>query len=433
MSHLPAIDDTLFVVVDVETTGLFPNNTDRIVEFAAIQMLGNGEILNSYVTLVNPNRDLGATHIHGITAREVKGAPSFKDIAGDVLAFLAGDVFVAHNVSFDYRFLEAEFARLGCTLPKPPLLCTMRLSKMVDQNVPGRTLGACCAYFGVPHESSHSAYHDAFAAAKLLEKELLRTKSDMGATLYDIGISDLPKGRKHWPKFAVTGISYTRSDAAGNIAKEIPYVTRLVSRLPSKTGIQSELDDYLALLDRVLEDRRIEPHEVENLFNLALDLGMSRDQAQEAHHEYMRDLIRLALADGIITELEQQDLEEVASLLCLSKRKLEELVCELKNVDGISIDPCFTPSTSGEIAGKSVCFTGQMLCKVNGEKVSRSMAQKIAEENGMIVKKGVTMDLDILVMADPESMSGKAKKARKYGSRIIAETVFWRMVGVEFE
>ena len=65
--------------------------------------------------------------------------------------------------------------------------------------------------------------------------------------------------------------------------------------------------------------------------------------------------------------------------------------------------------------------------------MKRSKAEEIATEQGMVVKKNVTRDLEILVVADPDSMSGKAKKARTYGTRIIAEPVFWQMMGIQVE
>jgi len=86
-----------------------------------------------------------------------------------------------------------------------------------------------------------------------------------------------------------------------------------------------------------------------------------------------------------------------------------------------------------DVKGKSVCFTGEMQCKICGERASRSFAEKKAHEKGMILKKGVSKKLDMLVTADPESMSGKAKKARQLGVRVIAEPVFWRMIGMEIE
>jgi DNA polymerase-3 subunit epsilon len=83
--------------------------------------------------------------------------------------------------------------------------------------------------------------------------------------------------------------------------------------------------------------------------------------------------------------------------------------------------------------GKSVCFTGQLNCHLNGSLISRDIAHAIAIENGMVVKKGVTKSLDMLVLADPNSQSGKAMKAREYGIKLLAETVFWRELGVQVD
>ena len=64
-------------VVDVETTGLFPYRYDRVVEIAAIVMRSNGEILREFVSLINPERDIGPTSIHGLTAIDVLSAHRF--------------------------------------------------------------------------------------------------------------------------------------------------------------------------------------------------------------------------------------------------------------------------------------------------------------------------------------------------------------------
>lgn len=60
------------------------------------------------------------------------------------------------------------------------------------------------------------------------------------------------------------------------------------------------------------------------------------------------------------------------------------------------------------------------------------MAQKIAMEHGLVVKKRVTKGLEYLVTADPDTMSGKAKKAREYTTTILAEQTFWNMLGIQF-
>ncbi|MFL5963284.1 MAG: hypothetical protein ACJ757_10385 [Gaiellaceae bacterium] len=62
--------------------------------------------------------------------------------------------------------------------------------------------------------------------------------------------------------------------------------------------------------------------------------------------------------------------------------------------------------------------------------MTREVAETLASERGLVVKQGVTKKLDVLVVADPDSLSGKARKARDYGTRIIVERSFWRSIGV---
>ncbi len=100
-----------FVVVDVETTGLFPEGNDRVVEIALIRLDSFGRQIGRYETLINPMRDVGPTFIHGITAREVVDAPPFEVVAGDVVQLLRNAVIVAHNASFEPR-------TAGRSLPK---------------------------------------------------------------------------------------------------------------------------------------------------------------------------------------------------------------------------------------------------------------------------------------------------------------------------
>jgi NAD-dependent DNA ligase len=86
---------------------------------------------------------------------------------------------------------------------------------------------------------------------------------------------------------------------------------------------------------------------------------------------------------------------------------------------------------NGDLLGQSVCFTGEPICKYEGQPVTREMAQALVEQAGVSFAPRVTKKLDMLVVADPNSMSGKARQAREYGVRIVAETGFWSMVGIE--
>ena len=89
-------------VVDVETTGLSPWRHDRVVEIAIVVISPDGMIQTEYETLINPSRDIGPSSIHHISAADVLRAPTFADVAGDILEILAAASVVAgHNVSFD--------------------------------------------------------------------------------------------------------------------------------------------------------------------------------------------------------------------------------------------------------------------------------------------------------------------------------------------
>jgi len=84
-----------------------------------------------------------------------------------------------------------------------------------------------------------------------------------------------------------------------------------------------------------------------------------------------------------------------------------------------------------------VCFTGELLGRLQGrlqgERVTREVAEQLATESGLEVRASVTKRLDLLVVADPETQSIKARKAREYGVRIMAERVFWKALGVAVE
>ena len=84
-----------------------------------------------------------------------------------------------------------------------------------------------------------------------------------------------------------------------------------------------------------------------------------------------------------------------------------------------------------DLSGNTVCFTGTLHCSYKGEQLTKATAEEVARSKGLTVVNSVTKKLDILVTADPNSMSSKAKKARSYNIRIIAERAFWQKLQVE--
>jgi DNA polymerase-3 subunit epsilon len=119
-----------YAVIDVETTGLSPAHHHRIVEIAVVLIDDDGNIVYEWETLLNPQRDVGATEIHGLSAGDVYSAPTFGQVASELGSLLRGRVPVAHNLSFDGPFLASEFKRLGYIVPltRTAGLCTMRLA-----------------------------------------------------------------------------------------------------------------------------------------------------------------------------------------------------------------------------------------------------------------------------------------------------------------
>lgn len=164
-----------YAVVDVETTGLAARSRDRVVEIALVLTDPDGRVEHEWSTLVNPLRDVGPTWIHGITAADVAGAPTFPDIADDVMAALSQRVLVAHNVAFDFGFLTAEFGRAQVPVRADfPRVCTMRWSDAFVRGA-SRKLVHCCEAAGIEIRDAHSALGDARATADLLAFYLRRS------------------------------------------------------------------------------------------------------------------------------------------------------------------------------------------------------------------------------------------------------------------
>ncbi len=165
-----------YTVIDVETTGLVPEKHDRVVEIGLVYVSHSGEVQDQWSTLVNPGRDVGPTDIHGVSASDVHGAPTFRDIAPYVLRAVSGRTIVAHNVTFDLRFLAAEMVRAGIPLTKLPLsgVCTMQWAPAYLRS-PSRRLVDCCLASGVKVGDAHSAGADALATALLLSHFLDRS------------------------------------------------------------------------------------------------------------------------------------------------------------------------------------------------------------------------------------------------------------------
>ena len=168
MSETQSWYDTPLAVVDVETTGLDPEN-DRVIEIAVIQMQG-GEETGRYTSLVHPGRDVPAevTNITGLTNEDLRDAPPFEQIADDVRTALEGRAFVAYNLGFDRAFVAKELGRCGIEwvpqTPIDPLVFARELHKKAGS----KRLTAVAERLGLSLENAHRAADDALVAGQVL-------------------------------------------------------------------------------------------------------------------------------------------------------------------------------------------------------------------------------------------------------------------------
>lgn len=169
---LGRLEDLVFAVVDVETSGLDPQ-TDHLVQIAVVTMTGAGEILESWSTRVRPPGGLfgrvGPTHIHGLSRWSLIGAPSAGSAIAAAAQRLRDRILVGHNLAFDIAFLEAAARRGEVPIETWPRVCTLEWSRRLD---PGRTrrhrLGDVCERYGIDLERPHDALADATATAEVL-------------------------------------------------------------------------------------------------------------------------------------------------------------------------------------------------------------------------------------------------------------------------
>lgn len=159
------IQDTKFVVLDTETTGIDPNS-DKVVDISLVEVSRNG-IKPLYNTLIHPNRDIPATAsaVHHITLKHVADKPLFEAVWPTIMGHLQDAVIVAHNAQFD-RSMIPETGR--------PWICSYRLARHLWPSAPGHSNQVMRYWLGidVDAEAAHSAAGDTLVTAHLFYREL---------------------------------------------------------------------------------------------------------------------------------------------------------------------------------------------------------------------------------------------------------------------
>ena len=377
------------VVIDTETTGL--GTFDRVVEVAAVVLdRATGETLDEYDTLINPMRDIGPVRIHGISSSMVSAAPTFEEIAASLALRLEGAVLVAHNLSFDVRMLDNEYQRLDAQLDPGKGICTLRLS--------GEKLSLACDRYQIPMTRHHRALSDARATAELVK--LLIDEQTPSSPASVLGLLTIMNPRTH-----------RRDVSADDSGSQLMERLNATVRYPTSDG---DLLTYLNALDWVLDDLVIDDSEKAHLDQLAKSLGLSSVEIANAHRAYLASLINAANRDNVITDEEDSLLRSVASLLDLDDVELPRITVR------VPVDPHLAEGTR-------VCFTGEVV--IDGEAVTRSDLEETVAAAGLQPVSSVTKKCDLLVCADPSSMSKKTKTARDYRIPIMSIAEFIIAIG----
>ena len=375
----------LAVAIDVETTGFGFKRNDRIVEIAGLVFdMQTGETVGSFETLINPLRNIpeASTKIHGLSAAHLSMAPTFEDIAPWLAHTLAGKTLIAHNALFDVNFLNAEFQKSNIDYLITQFVCTCRLSS--NASLKNAALDLEIEYEA---DSHHGALYDAQLCAEIFmrldserEQRIRPDENPSFTTDQDWQMPSLVS-RKH------LGLT--------------PTETKKQAAL--RFGVAQYIEDpaeacYVWRLSEYLSDLVLSSEELEQLNVLAEELGLTTEAQDQLHVEYVRQLEKAALRDGLITEAEQ-------SLLRTFSEQLK-VALEIEFSDAKAAIP---------ESGSLICVTGTSA--LNGKHWGKKEISDFLESNGFIFTDQLNKSdgVALLLQESEGSQSTKVDKARRWG------------------
>lgn len=162
---------TTYAVLDLETTGSTYDNGDRIIQIG-VAFVQNGQVVDQFATDIFPNQEIPReiTKLTGITNEQVKRAPKFQAIAEILWQKLSNTVIVAHNIGFDYKFLDKTFQAHGYPAMTHDRVDTVEMIRTLFPTADSYKLGEFCRAHGIQLENAHTAIDDAVATAHILIK-----------------------------------------------------------------------------------------------------------------------------------------------------------------------------------------------------------------------------------------------------------------------
>ncbi|NJN27550.1 MAG: GIY-YIG nuclease family protein [Cyclobacteriaceae bacterium] len=280
----------MYTIIDIETTG-GTARSHRIIEIAIVTY-ADGQVVDRYATLINPMKFVPAfiSSLTGITNEMVEHAPTFEEVAETILSKTEGQIFVAHNVNFDFSFLKQEFNILGIKFERKKL-CTVRLAKKIVPGLRSYGLGALTSELGIEITNRHRALGDAEATALMLDHLIRNDQDDF------IGFSLHKKSKEatlppHLPKEVFeslpekTGVYYLHNEKGKvvYVGKARKIKSRILGHFTSESGMSKRMfhenihhisyeltgNELIALLLESREIKRLWPE-----YNRAQKLALS--------------------------------------------------------------------------------------------------------------------------------------------------------------
>lgn len=155
-----------YVVFDFETTGLRQQDCE-IIQIGAVKFKGH-EKIDQFETYVKPEGEISKriTRITGITDDTVKYAPTIEEVLPSLVEFVGNNVLIAHNASFDMKFLLHNLHEIGEDYKKFRVIDTLRLArKYIDTD--NHKLVTLKSHFGLDEHGSHDALEDCLVTAEV--------------------------------------------------------------------------------------------------------------------------------------------------------------------------------------------------------------------------------------------------------------------------
>lgn len=382
-----------YAVIDLETTGF--GGADRIIEIGVVLLDHELTVTGTWETLVQPERDFSNSHVHKITPTDLVHAPTWVQVAPVLAGVLQDRVGVAHNAPFEQRFLAKEFVRVG-------IAHNVRDAKWVDTKDIAQwecgtgKLADALEAVGITNAHPHAALSDAQATAELLRELCLHRGARIAGDALRFGGA---------PQHATCELVTRDRD-------EVPaqWLSRLAQGMPNDSA--GSTGAYREVMRVALADHSLSASEIQLLENTARAEELSATDVAEIHEEFMRQLAIEAWMDGVISAEEESLLRALAVQLAVEGELVEKLLSEPQTGEseiGVRLK-----------RGDRIALTGAMA-------LPRERWEERVLSYGL-VSGGVARSTVVVVAANPDSWSGKARRARELGIPVVSEKSFARML-----